>query len=76
MTGFIEVKTTLREFRQSKKLSALEFCKGLSVSTEEYLNYELTGKLPVTTLIEIYKKYGHNLIERSEKGTQIEQKSL
>jgi len=67
MTGFIEVKTTLMEFRKSKKLSTEDFCKGLSVSADEYLEFEVSGKLPVTTLIEIYKKYGYNLIARKEQ---------
>ena len=64
MTGYIEVQETLAQFRKSKKLSVNEFCKGLNLSAKDYLTYEASGKLPVTTLIEIYKKYGHNLIER------------
>lgn len=69
MTGYIEVKEALTQFRKSKKLSIQEFCEGLNVSAEDYLNYEVTGRLPVTALIEIYKKYGHNLIEREASSS-------
>jgi len=67
MTGYIEVKETLVQFRKSKKLSIRDFCNGLSVSPEDYAKYETGGKLPVYALIEIYKKYGHNLIARESK---------
>lgn len=62
------MRENLKNFRESKGLSIAKFCEDLNLTAADYIDYENAGKLPVSTLIAIYKKYDLDLIGRdSEK---------